>query len=327
MRGERGRDLGVLDDLTNFLADQVGKPRVAVDVDGLVGPQLGQNVDQIALRPRLLEPLAALGIAQLPADGHLLRIWYAGQRPAGLLAIGSAVAFQQAEAIGRRRAVVGGQGKVRRALEDGQLGRLLGDQRDRLDAGRPRADHRDALAGEIDALMRPAAGEIDLALEILDAVDLRRLGRGETAGGHDVIAAGYAGTAVGLEQPASGRFIPVRRGHLGVEADIRPQVVAIGNEAEIAQDFGLGRVLLRPFPFALQLGIERVAVVDGLNVAACAGIPVPVPGAADVAGFFQHQRRQAGLAQSMQKIQAGKSGPDDCDVNLMRRTAVCRFRR
>ena len=34
---------------------------------------------------------------------------------------------------------------------------LLGDHRDRLDAGRAGADHADALAGEVDALVRPAA--------------------------------------------------------------------------------------------------------------------------------------------------------------------------
>ena len=193
---------GSLTIVADFLADQVGEQRVAVDVDALVGPELGQDVDEIAGGPRLLEALAALGIAQLPAHRRLLRIRHARQRPARLLAVAGAVAFQQGEAIRRRRTVVGGQGKVRRALEHGQMRRLLGDQRDRLDARRSRADDRDALAGELDLLMRPAAGEIDLALEVLDAIDLRRLGRGETAGGHDVIAAGYGRAVVGREQPA-----------------------------------------------------------------------------------------------------------------------------
>src|ERR1700730_8339402 len=100
------------------------------------------------------------------------------------------------------------------------MGRLLGNHRDRLDSGRSRADHRDALAGEFYLLMRPAAGEIDLALKILDAIDLRRLGRREAAGGHDVIAARYARAMVGREQPAVRRVLPGRRRALGAKAEI-----------------------------------------------------------------------------------------------------------
>src|SRR6476646_8001535 len=125
---------------------------------------------------------------------------------------------------------------------------LFGDQRYGLDAGRARADHGDALAGEIDAFMRPASGEIDRALEILDAVDLRRLRRGEAAGGHDVIAAGYVRTVVGREQPALARVVPIGGLDPGAEADVATEVVTIGDEAEIAQDFRLGRVFLRPLP-------------------------------------------------------------------------------
>jgi hypothetical protein len=43
--------------------------------------------------PRLLEPLAALGIAQLPAYRHLLRPRHPRQRPAGLFTVGDAVGF------------------------------------------------------------------------------------------------------------------------------------------------------------------------------------------------------------------------------------------
>ena len=109
-----------------------------------------------------------------------------------------------------------------------------------------------------------------------------------------------------------------------MKADIAPQIVAVGDETEIAQDFGLGRVFLRPFPRGLEFRIEGVAVVDGLNVAARAGIAVPVPGAADIVGLVEHQRREAGLAQPMQKIEAGKACAHHRDVDLLRRTAVRR---
>src|SRR3954471_9327531 len=175
--------------------------------------------------------------------------------------------------------------------------------------------------------MRPAPGEIDRALEILDAVDLRRLWRGETAGGHDVMAAGYARTVVGDELPALAAVIPIRGLDLGAEANVATEVVTIGDETEIAQDFRLGGVFFRPSPGAIEFGIERVAVVDGLDVAACAGIAVPVPGAADVAGLLDHHHREAGLAQLVQEIKAGKPGADHRDIDLLRRTTVGRFRR
>src|SRR5437868_839869 len=175
--------------------------------------------------------------------------------------------------------------------------------------------------------MRPTAGEIDLALEVLDAIDLRRFWRREAAGGHDVMAAGYARAVVGGETPAFRALVPIRRRDLGAKADVRPQLVSVGDEAEVAQDFGLRCVFLRPLPRALQLGIERVAVVDGLDVAACAGIAVPVPGAADIPGLLDHDNGEAGLAQAMQEIEAGKSGADNGDIDLLRRTAVRCFRR
>src|SRR3954466_2911795 len=112
--------------------------------------------------------------------------------------------------------------------------------------------------------MRPASGEIDRAPEILDAVDLRRLWRGETAGGHDVMAAGYARTVVGDELPALAAVIPVRGLDLGAEADVAVEVITVGYEAEIAQDFRLRGVFFRPGPGAIELGIECIAVIDGL---------------------------------------------------------------
>src|SRR6476659_1969079 len=175
--------------------------------------------------------------------------------------------------------------------------------------------------------MGPAPGEIDRALEILDAVDLRRLWRRQTAGGHDVIAAGYARNVVGDELPALTGVIPVGGLDRGVEADVATEVIPIGDEVEIAQDFRLRGVFFRPGPGAIEFRIERVAVVDGLDVAACAGIAVPVPGAADIAGLLDHHHREAGLAQLVQKIEAGKPGADHRDIDLLGRTAVGRLRR
>src|ERR1700741_945277 len=61
--------------------------------------------------------------------------------------------------ITRGDAVVGG------ALEDVEMPGLLGDDRNRLDARRSGADHRHPLAGEVDVIMRPVRGVVDLARE------------------------------------------------------------------------------------------------------------------------------------------------------------------
>src|SRR5579859_5770968 len=140
------------------------------------------------------------------------------------------------------------------------------------------------------------------------------------------MTAGHASAVVGRKLPALVRLIPIRGLHLGAEANVAPEIMTVGDEAEIAQDFGLGCVFLRPRPCLVQLRIEGVAVVDGLDVAARAGIAVPVPGAADITGLLQHDCRKTGLAQAMQEIEAGKAGAYDRDVDNLRCCAACRVR-
>ena len=100
-------------------------------------------------------------------------------RAASRYAAGSAV--ESRLLLRRHRPVLGGPREVRRALEDGELGRLTRDDRDRLDGGGAGADHRDALAGEVDAVMRPSAGVVRLALEALGALDVGRLRQRQAA--------------------------------------------------------------------------------------------------------------------------------------------------
>ena len=115
---------------------------------------------------------------------------HAGQRPAGRLAVGRRGPRR------RRRAcscgigpVLGRPREVRRALEDGELGGLLGDDRDRLDARRAGADDGHPLAGEVDALVRPAGRGVDVALEAVGALDVGHLRQRQAPGGHHEVAA------------------------------------------------------------------------------------------------------------------------------------------
>ncbi|MCP1967806.1 hypothetical protein J2R87_001546 [Bradyrhizobium elkanii] len=118
------------------------------------------------------------------------------------------------------------------------------------------------------------------------------------------------------------RIVPGRLRDFGAEPDVATQIVAVGDEAEIAQDFRLGGVFLRPGPGLIELGIEGVAVVDGLDVAAGAGIAIPVPGAADVGALFERNRREARLAQPMQQVKSGEAGADHRNVDLLRGSAL-----
>src|SRR4030095_11159645 len=58
---------------------------------------------------------------------------------------------------------------VRGALEYGEVGRLLSNDRDRLHCGGAGSDDPDALAREVDPLLRPATGEVPVALERIEA--------------------------------------------------------------------------------------------------------------------------------------------------------------
>jgi hypothetical protein len=66
-------------------------------------------------------------------------------------------------------------------------------------------------------------------------------------------------------------FVVRRRGDAGPERDVATQVVAVADVLAVAEDLRLGRVLLRPLPFLLEGGVERVRVEVALDVATRAG--------------------------------------------------------
>ena len=76
---------------------------------------------------------------------------------------------------------------------------------------------------------------------------------------------------------------------------------------------GTGTVIpaLGPFPFLLQLLRKGVAIFKAVHVAPCAGITVPVPGAANVATGLVDPRREAKFAQFVEHVEAGEPGPDN----------------
>src|SRR5580658_1789895 len=118
----------------------------------------------------------------------------------------------------------------------GSTGIPPGDQRDRLDARGPGADDRDPLAGEVNALVGPLAGEVHLASEPVGALDIERLGHRKAAAGDDGVPAPQLGPAVGHDAPPLLLLVPACGGDGGAELDVRAQAVAVGHEPEVVQD-------------------------------------------------------------------------------------------
>ena len=213
----------------------------------------------------------------------------------------------------RRHAVIRG------ALEDVDVTRLRGDHRDRLDRGRPRADHADGLAGEVHRLMRPAARVIGRPLEALLAFELRLVRQGQTARRHDAVAGGDHVALVGPHRPSGRRPIERRLNDAGVEVDIPAQVISVGDVVGVFQEFGLRRVALRPLPFPLQRFVEGEGVFLALDIDPRARIAVPEPGAADARARLDDTCGEAKAPQAMQHVEAGKACADNDGVKRLHR--------
>ena len=210
-----------------------------------------------------------------------------------------------------------GHAEVRRPLEDVQVLRLLGDLRDQLDAGRARADDAHAPAGELDALLRPARAVVPLALEVVEALERRPVHRRQAPGCHDAVGRRVPRAVLGGDLPAP---VDVARGcDARAQLDVAAQVEAVRDVIEVAQDLRLGRIALAPLPLLLELLRERVRVVHRLDVAAGAGVAVPVPRAADRVALLEDAHAEAEAAQTVQRVQAGEAGADDDRVDPCRR--------
>ncbi len=103
----------------------------------------------------------------------------------------------------------------------------------------------------------------------------------------------------------------------GVELDVAAQPEAIGDVVGVAQDLGLGGVALGPVPLLLELGRERVGVVERLDVAACAGIAVPPPRATDVAGRLEATDVESEPLEAVDRVHPGEPGADDDHVEAI----------
>ena len=220
--------------------------------------------------------------------------------------------------LGGDRAVVERRTPRGRALEHGDRGDVVDDDRHHLDAARPGADDGDALADEVDRRRRPPGGVILLTPEVVAPRDVGDVGHREGTGCGDEIARAVLGAVGDRHRPRSRRLVEDGRGHLRVEAHVPPEIEAVDDMVEVPLRVGLRGEVLRPLPLVEQLLREQVAVAVALGVEARTRVAVPVPGASDTPAGLEQMHREADLTGSVQLVDAGDAGTDHQHVDVGR---------
>src|SRR4029078_11689535 len=193
----------------------------------------------------------------------------------------------------------------------------LRDHRRRLDAGRAGADLADALAREIHAIARPLPGVVPLPLEVVQSRNVRDVGGRKATYRCDKPRRRHPGARVGLDRPAVRALCVACSDNARTELNVTAQVELARNVVEGGSNLPRTRVALARLPFGRQLAREEVAVDVALGIAARTGIPVPIPGAAEVATGLEHAHRQPqAIAQTVQLVEPRKARADDQGVEM-----------
>src|SRR5215469_1329040 len=161
------------------------------------------------------------------------------------------------------------------------MSRLLRNDGSRLDAGRSSSNNSHPLTGKVDLLLRPLASVIPAASERVHTFVLGHLRNRQASGGHHAVLGSNLIAMIRLNGPTVRDFVESCRRHSRVELNVPSQAEAVGDVIQIAQDFRLGGIPLRPVPLLLQLLREGVRVLQTLDVASSARVTVPKPGAPD----------------------------------------------
>ena len=289
-------------------------------IGGAIGGFVGEDV-LVGAEPEM----EAAGVPQAFVGGFPLRGGHRQRRLRDEAEVEAAEAFAaplEGRGIVRLHRLVVGlaqlalahrQVHVGRALEHGQvrghLRRLLRD----LDAARPGADHADALAGEVDALLRPQRRVVRFAREVFEARQRRDVGLGGEARADDHEARPQRAALRGLEQPLARGFVEARTVHAGPEADVTAQVEFRVDIIEVAPHFLPAGEALAPIPVPPQV-LARELVDLAMRVDARARIAVPVPDTAEARAGVDEVHPEAELAQTEQLVDTGEAGADDDDV-------------
>ena len=229
------------------------------------------------------------------------------------------VDLQLAQRFGDFNRVAPGAKVRRRALQHGDVRRILGHRRDQRRGGGARADHDHALVLVVE-IFRPFLRMDDRALELGHVLPLRRIAFGvavialahpEEIGGEAKFFAGVG--ARGLDGPAVFRARPCRRGDGVLVADVAAEIVFLDHFAHVFQDLGGAR--------DRRAGPRLEAVAEGVQVAvgSDSGIAMRAPGAAEgLLGFQRDEARsRALLGEMIGRTDAGDAGPRDQDVEML----------
>src|SRR5207253_11387082 len=95
------------------------------------------------------------------------------------------------------------------------------------------------------------------------------------------------------------------------------QVEALGDVAGVAEDLGLTRVALRARPLLLELVGERIRVLEALDVAAGAGVTIPVPGAAHVVARLVAPHAETGDPGAVEHVHTAEPHADDDGIETL----------
>ena len=306
--------LGIVDDFADLLADEFGGRVIgsAVGRDIAVG---AEHEVEAAFLPEALVGLLAFLVADL--EGGCLRgvVREARGGVLGFVQDFSVVGLDLLEEGLIHRAVLGRNRVLRSALEDRQMLGFTRDHRNRLDAAGTRADHCDSLAFELNALVRPGAGVVPLALKRVESGNLGNLTGRDAADGSDDVLGGDVVSLVGLNFPEPGVVVEAGRGDASVELNATAQIEAVRDMVEVAEDLGLLWILAAPVPLLQQVVVEGEAVDVALRVAARPWIAIPEPGAADAATALVHlDVHTLVVAQPLEHVHPGEAGSNDDGV-------------
>ena len=290
-------------------ADLLHDPEVRVELllDQLLRGQLALVLLALPVVRNASSEVVVVGLDRRPALGDLGKPSAPSSRPAGLVRPSVALRVRRLPLI----AHVDGRG---RALEDEELAGDLGQLGDRLHCRGAGADDPDALSMEIDVVVPPRGVE-RVARERLHAVDPRQLWGGQDAVGEDHEARPHRVSAVGEHRPAAGRLVPFGPVDRGVEQTALVEPEPLGHRLAVLVDLEPGRELHRRDVAHL---LQQREVAVGLDVTRDAGIPVPVPRAADVPALLaEPDIVEARFRELVPEQQAGEPRTDDKNLTLV----------
>ena len=152
-------------------------------------------------------------------------------------------------------------------------------------------------------------------MELLHAGDGRELHQVEDPGRDDQVVGADRVTPVGGQDPARALLVPFAQLHGRVEQRAVDELVTLRDRVEVAPDLVAERVASGGhMPHLLEL--RHVDV--GLHVAHHAGVPVPVPGAADPScPVDEPDALDPGGPEIGAREHTGETGADDRDVDLV----------